>query len=259
MLTHLFSECRWCLALLAWGLTFLVVCVSGPQLKAEEAPLPEAAAEPVDSAEEDEDRVVAREGEPDVLVWQHSEAMEKAIERAKAELPEFIAALEEPCEGCSDFSIKVAFDVADGSTEYMWLRELAYDEEAEQFTGELANSPVYTDAVMAGDEIKTSRERIVDWIYIKDDELVGGYTVAVIDEELAQSKLGEENEKKDPTEKSPDPSMEIESGETPGDSDEELSAAQVLVDDPEAQIPGEEVKAAGEENGGRSRWSVDWF
>ena len=49
--------------------------------------------------------------------------MEKAINEAKAKLPEFKRLLNKPEEGMENFAVKVAFPVDDGN-EHMWVSDL---------------------------------------------------------------------------------------------------------------------------------------
>ena len=117
--------------------------------------------------------VAVEEGDPE---------MNAAVAKAQETLPQFISALQLPAPNQSDFTIKIGFK--DGEdTEYMWLSPVTYD--GAQFKGKLDNDPVSVRNVKIGDEITVGPDRVVDWMYVQDGKLVGGYTLRVLRDRMS--------------------------------------------------------------------------
>jgi uncharacterized protein YegJ (DUF2314 family) len=60
----------------------------------------------------------------------------------------------------------------------MWLQEPRAT--GDKFEGILANDPAYLAGYRRGDRVSVARAQIVDWSYIENGALVGGYTLRVM-------------------------------------------------------------------------------
>jgi uncharacterized protein YegJ (DUF2314 family) len=92
--------------------------------------------------------VVHREGLPDVYrVPDEDKEMEKAVQKARASVDMFIAALKSRKPTQSDFSIKKPFKYGD-QFEHIWLSDASFD--GTQFHGRVDNDPVDVKKRQAG-------------------------------------------------------------------------------------------------------------
>lgn len=104
--------------------------------------------------------------------------MAAAMAKAQETLPQFISALRLPSPSQTDFMIKVGFTDDGGGPEYMSVKPVTYD--GTRFHGKLDNEPVLVGSVKLGDDISVEPSRVVDWMYIEDGRMVGGYTLRVL-------------------------------------------------------------------------------
>jgi uncharacterized protein YegJ (DUF2314 family) len=103
--------------------------------------------------------------------------MNAAIEKARATVPTFLAALKGPKPGQSAFSVKMAF--TDGKdTEHMWLTPVSFD--GTTFRGTVNNEPEKVKTVRLGQKVTVAPSEISDWMYVENRKLVGGYTLRVL-------------------------------------------------------------------------------
>jgi uncharacterized protein YegJ (DUF2314 family) len=102
------------------------------------------------------------------------EKMEKAMDQAFEKLDDFIAVLKKPKPTQADFAIKyLAIEGDEG--EYVWASGLKYGNK--EFTGKIDNKPQFVKKVKFGDPITIKEDDVVDWMYIEDGKLQGGYTL----------------------------------------------------------------------------------
>ncbi len=127
---------------------------------------------------------VSRDRPPDRVtsVSDDDPRMNAAMEKARATLDRFIAALASPGPGRTDFGVKMAF--ADGErVEVMWVSPVHDD--GEVFRGPLSNEPGTVRTVRMGQVVEVPRARVADWMYRDaDGRYVGSYTLRVLRETL---------------------------------------------------------------------------
>lgn len=104
-------------------------------------------------------------------------AMVEARDKARERLQDFIDAVSNPQPNQSLFVIKSGF-AYEGSTEYLWLGDVTYDDGA--FTGTVENLPARTVVVEMGESLMVPAGDVVDWSYFEDGKMVGGYTIRVM-------------------------------------------------------------------------------
>jgi uncharacterized protein YegJ (DUF2314 family) len=100
-----------------------------------------------------------------------------AVSEARMRFPEFVRAFEAG-EG-SAHSVKAPI-TAGGRTEFIWIGVAELD--GPKIRGTLSNEPVDLPGLREGDVVETTLDDLNDWVYIRDDKLVGGFTVKVLDE-----------------------------------------------------------------------------
>lgn len=103
-----------------------------------------------------------------------------AAARAREELGAFDAALKSEDGKYSRFAIKQAFKVP-GGREEIWVSGIKKKEET--YRGAVFNKPLYIENLAQGDSITVDRDAIIDWMYVEDDTLRGGYAKRLLSEE----------------------------------------------------------------------------
>jgi uncharacterized protein YegJ (DUF2314 family) len=114
---------------------------------------------------------------PPMIVSDQDREMNTAMAEGRKTLPRFLEALRQPPAGSEGFAIKATFRNGD-QVEHMWLQEPRIV--GDKLDGVLANDPAYLEGYKSGQRLSVGREQIVDWSYIKDGVLVGGYTLRVM-------------------------------------------------------------------------------
>ena len=103
-------------------------------------------------------------------------AMQKAYEKAKAGLPQFLKQVAKP-QGSQNHSVKVGLKHA-GGTEYVWLGELKV--QGDTLNGVLDNRPVHL-SQKSGDRLSVKRSEVVDWVYLDaKGRMVGNFTACAL-------------------------------------------------------------------------------
>lgn len=103
--------------------------------------------------------------------------MNAAIETARATLPQFWSRLAAPAANEADFSLKLGISDAVG-TEHFWCGEIEGD--ATGASCVIANTPVNVHVVAQGERVEVDPAIISDWMYYRDDKIVGGETIRVM-------------------------------------------------------------------------------
>ena len=120
---------------------------------------------------------------PIVTVSEDDPDMVAAVEEAQRRWPEFVAAFEQRHDsGGENFSIKAPFG-EENSVEFMWVAVTAIENEV--VYGELGNDPA-AGTLKIGDRVTVNTSDVNDWIYINNDDMVGGFTVKVLAERSRQ-------------------------------------------------------------------------
>lgn len=116
--------------------------------------------------------------DPVIGVAEDDAEMNKAIGTAKSRLGEFDAALREPRPDRSHFTVKKPFPTTDGSVEHIWIGNVRFEGGA--YHGTIENEPVNVDGLKYGDAASATPSEISDWMYVENDEVVGGWTMRVL-------------------------------------------------------------------------------
>jgi len=109
-----------------------------------------------------------------IVVPKDDPAMQAAIAEAKRTLPEFWAVVDKTPEGVSGLAVKI--EVTDqGKTEYFWLSPLAHEEG--KLMGTVNNHPNAVQSVELGKRIEVPRDKICDWLYVREGKIHGNFTI----------------------------------------------------------------------------------
>ncbi len=100
-----------------------------------------------------------------------------AVATAKKTWPDFVKAFNAKAANTESFGVKFPFP-ADARQEFMWIEVTSVDEGF--VSGRLANDPVWCKDLKLGDEVRKKITELADWMYLKDGELVGGFSVKVL-------------------------------------------------------------------------------
>ena len=115
-------------------------------------------------------------------------AMNAAIAKARARLPDFWEKLANPPTGTEGYSVKVA--IRDGDrTEHFWTSDI--ERTGERISAVIANEPQTVTTVREGQRIDVPEADISDWMFMRNGKVVGNETLRVLldympDEEAAQ-------------------------------------------------------------------------
>jgi uncharacterized protein YegJ (DUF2314 family) len=129
----------------------------------------------------DKNGKVENDGDTVVSVDADDKDMNTAITKAKATYDGFLKALKSNEKDTRDYYVKMEFEGEKGGeveVEHMWVGDLFYKKD--NLFGTLMSQPVYVLKHTAGDTIKVDEKLVSDWSYIKNDKLVGGYTILVL-------------------------------------------------------------------------------
>jgi uncharacterized protein YegJ (DUF2314 family) len=102
-----------------------------------------------------------------------------ATEEARARLPWFWEHFEAPEIDEYDFSLKVAVPRRDGEkgNEDVWVENLARGDD--KLVGELMVDPQFLGDLKEGAIIEFTEKDVVDWAFLRGEELIGHYTTRV--------------------------------------------------------------------------------
>lgn len=114
----------------------------------------------------------------DNFVSVHSEnaEMSEAIEQAKASIGQFFQAFLSFDPKYSHFALKVRFEES-GKGEHIWLTDL--DFKTKPTTGVVGNEPRIK-SLSYMERVPFTDEQISDWMYMENENLVGGFTSKVL-------------------------------------------------------------------------------
>ena len=99
----------------------------------------------------------------------------------KEALAELNDALKNPQPGQRDFEVKKPFR-ANGETEHIWLANVTYS--GNRFHGVVDNMPQHIPGLKMGTKVSVNPNELTDWAYVDHGNLVGGYTIRVMYDEM---------------------------------------------------------------------------
>jgi uncharacterized protein YegJ (DUF2314 family) len=125
---------------------------------------------------------------PIINVKDTDQAMNAAMDEARAKVDQFVAALTKPSPKQKDFTFKKKFEEG-GKVEYMWITDVRV--KGETLTGKLNNEPRTMKKVRIGASVTIPKAEVADWMFVDDGRLVGGYTLRVLRNRMSASERKE--------------------------------------------------------------------
>jgi uncharacterized protein YegJ (DUF2314 family) len=112
-----------------------------------------------------------------IAVGEDDPEMNAAIEKARKSLETFWQTRANPSQGEQSFTLKLA--LTDGeNVEHFWCAQIEGD--ATDATCAINNEPQSVMTVKFGDRVKVEESKISDWMYIRNERIVGGQTIRVL-------------------------------------------------------------------------------
>jgi uncharacterized protein YegJ (DUF2314 family) len=121
-----------------------------------------------------EDRVARDEL---ALVDESDPIMVAAIRKGRETLPSFLKLAQSPQRAMSHFAVKVPVR-AGGQYEYFWIAD--FKSEDGRYSGRIDNTPRWAKHLKEGDIIVFEEREIVDWLYVRDNKMVGNFTFCAL-------------------------------------------------------------------------------
>ena len=120
--------------------------------------------------------VEAQDRSPVIDVRNTDPEMIAAIGRARATLPAFWASYDAPKPTESGHSLKVRFPTHANNGEHIWIAEVKKTANG-RYSGVFANTPRDLPGRKAGDPVEFTDADISDWMFMRNDKIVGGETI----------------------------------------------------------------------------------
>lgn len=110
--------------------------------------------------------------------------MQQAVDQARRDWPQFVAAYE--AQAGENFSIKAPVTHA-GNTEFIWITVTAL--EGDRVYGELGNDPGNLGSLRLGSKVSVLAADLNDWVYFDPQgNLAGGFTIAAVQKASRRSR-----------------------------------------------------------------------
>jgi uncharacterized protein YegJ (DUF2314 family) len=120
---------------------------------------------------------VEAEGRSPVIDVRSADAeMNAAIARARGTLPAFWSSYDAPKTSETGHSLKVRFAASSNHGEHIWMADVKKIGGG-RYSGKFANEPRYLPGKHAGDMVEFREADISDWMFLRNDKIVGGETL----------------------------------------------------------------------------------
>jgi uncharacterized protein YegJ (DUF2314 family) len=127
-----------------------------------------------------------------VSVDQNDPERKAAVAKARVLLPHFWETLDAPKRGERGFALKVRI-TAGKDVEYFWLTPV--ERKDGKIFGTIDNDPVKVKSVKIGQRIEVPEPDITDWLYLRDDKVVGNYTLRAMLKTMSREKADDYKKK----------------------------------------------------------------
>lgn len=123
---------------------------------------------------------VRKDGTEEVIysVGEDDAEMNEAIRKANATLNDFKKALIGGDTMLRLFSIKIKVDTDDGRVEHIWIGSI--EMKGDTLSGRVDNIPQSISSLTESQFVRINTSDISDWMYVRNDTLIGGYTIRVL-------------------------------------------------------------------------------
>jgi uncharacterized protein YegJ (DUF2314 family) len=127
-------------------------------------------------------------------VEQDDEEILQIADDARNTLPGFFRHLNRPGAGEKQFCVKYPFATDDNSgMEQMWLTGIYFKNGV--YFGVLASSPRQLSGKKKGDTVIFEADGITDWMYIRGDKIIGGYSIKYLLEKIPPNQRNDREHK----------------------------------------------------------------
>jgi uncharacterized protein YegJ (DUF2314 family) len=109
-------------------------------------------------------------------------------EDARNTLPNFFRHLNRAGIGEKNFCIKYPFET-DNGTEQVWISGISFKEG--MYHGVLVSSPRQLNGMKRGDTVSFDADSITDWMYVRGDKIIGGYSIKYLLEKIPENQRSE--------------------------------------------------------------------
>lgn len=128
---------------------------------------------------------IERENEPTIYnISENDIEMNKAMEKARQTLDSFDFAFKNETRVFTFFGLKKKFKEND-DVEHIWIGNIKL--ENGKYIGIIDNEPEKIKGIKLGDTVEIDKKDISDWMYIKNSELHGGYTIRLLRDRMSES------------------------------------------------------------------------
>lgn len=115
--------------------------------------------------------------------------LQRIAKEARSTLDFFFRYQSQAGAGEHGFYVKYILAADDGSgidAEQVWLTGIKFKNS--NLYGDLANTPLYVQGLRKGSTIMISVDSIVDWMYIREGKIIGGYSIKYLLEKIPESR-----------------------------------------------------------------------
>ncbi|HEX6372538.1 MAG TPA: DUF2314 domain-containing protein [Longimicrobium sp.] len=106
------------------------------------------------------------------------DAMNAAIDQARATVPQFIQRLTNAPPGLTYLGVKVRLGDPRGEGEYIWLYDVTYTDG--KIAGKLVDDAQMFSGFHAGDVVRVEPREISDWMTVENGRACGGFTSRIV-------------------------------------------------------------------------------
>jgi uncharacterized protein YegJ (DUF2314 family) len=119
-------------------------------------------------------------------VDQDDEEILQIAEDARNTLSGFFRHLNRPGAGEKQFCVKYPFPTGnDNGMEQLWLTGIYFKNG--KYYGILEGSPTHLNGMKKGDTVIFEADSITDWMYIRHDKIIGGYSIKYLIEKIPEN------------------------------------------------------------------------
>ena len=132
--------------------------------------------------------------EPQIIqTEQFDEEILRIAEDAQRTLPIFFRHLTRPDPKEDRFCVKYPFKADDQSgiiMEQIWLTGIHFKDG--EYYGVLSVTPLYLNSMKKGDTVAFNADAITDWMYVRNEKIVGGHSIKYLLEKIPENERSEE-------------------------------------------------------------------
>ncbi len=129
--------------------------------------------------------LIQRQGQPDAYRVEPEDIPLKSAQiEAQLKLAELRERIQSPPSEQTYLAVKGIFG-EDDQVEHLWLQDLSLQED--RIVGTLDNQPLELSQWSVGDRVVLRREQISDWMAIESGQLVGGWTLRALREQMTEA------------------------------------------------------------------------